>query len=64
MDMEKISMGENEIRFEVDEEAALVRAAREDPEAFALLYHRYVTPVYRYLYQRADSASDAEDLTT
>ena len=62
--MEKISMGENEISFKVDEEATLVQAAREDPEAFARLYHRYVTPVYRYLYQRVDSASDAEDLTT
>jgi RNA polymerase sigma-70 factor (ECF subfamily) len=45
------------------EDAVLVRAARRDPAAFAALYRRYVTPIYRYLYSRVGNAADAEDLT-
>jgi RNA polymerase sigma-70 factor (ECF subfamily) len=44
-------------------DAALVRAARRDPAAFASLYRRYVTPIYRYLYSRVGQATAAEDLT-
>ena len=44
-------------------DALLVKAARRDPAAFAALYRRYVTPIYRYLYSRVGSAADAEDLT-
>lgn len=46
-----------------EEDASLVKAARRDPAAFAALYWRYVTPVYRYLYSRVSHAADAEDLT-
>jgi RNA polymerase sigma-70 factor (ECF subfamily) len=45
------------------DDAVLVRAARHDLVAFAALYRRYVTPIYRYLYSRVDNAADAEDLT-
>ncbi len=44
-------------------EAELVRRAKEDPEAFGLLYERYVTRLYRYFYYRTGNAQDAEDLT-
>lgn len=44
-------------------DALLVKAARHDPVAFAALYRRYVTPIYRYLYSRVGNAADAEDLT-
>jgi RNA polymerase sigma factor (sigma-70 family) len=44
-------------------DALLVKAARRDPVAFAALYRRYVTPIYRYLYSRVGNAADAEDLT-
>jgi RNA polymerase sigma-70 factor (ECF subfamily) len=44
-------------------DAVLVRAAQRDPAAFAALYRRHVTPIYRYLYSRVGSAADAEDLT-
>ncbi len=44
-----------------DEETALVRAALQDPAAFAGLYRRYVRPVYRYFYSRSGAAADAED---
>ena len=46
-----------------NEEAALVEAARSDPAAFTTLYHRYVTPIYRYLYKWVGNAVEAEDLT-
>jgi RNA polymerase sigma factor (sigma-70 family) len=45
------------------DDAVLVRAARHDLVAFAALYRRYVTPIYRYLYSRVGNAADAEDLT-
>jgi RNA polymerase sigma-70 factor (ECF subfamily) len=45
------------------DEAALVEAACEDPQAFAILYRRWISPVYRYLYARSGSATEAEDLT-
>jgi RNA polymerase sigma-70 factor (ECF subfamily) len=45
------------------EDNDLARLAREDHDAFEVLYHRYVTPVYRYCYARTDNVADAEDLT-
>lgn len=47
----------------LDDEAALVAAARADPDAFAELYRRYLPRIYRYLRARAGSDQDAEDLT-
>jgi RNA polymerase sigma-70 factor (ECF subfamily) len=46
------------------QDAALVKASRSDPAAFADLYRRYVTSIYRYLYSRVGEAAAAEDLTT
>lgn len=48
---------------ELDDEAALVEAARHDVDAFAALYRRYVMPIYRYLHSRTGNATDAQDLT-
>jgi RNA polymerase sigma-70 factor, ECF subfamily len=45
------------------EDALLVRAARRDLAAFDVLYRRYVTSIYRYLYSRVGNAADAQDLT-
>jgi len=46
-----------------DDEAALVRAAQDDPTAFGALYHRYRQRVYAYLRARTSDAEDAADLT-
>lgn len=46
-----------------EDDATLVARAREDPEAFGLLYERYVDKIYTYLYYRTGSREDAEDLT-
>jgi len=45
------------------EEIALIDAAKSDPNAFGLLYERYVDRIYNYIYFRTDSVKDAEDLT-
>lgn len=45
------------------EEGALVAAARHSHAAFAPLYRKYATPIYRYFYQGVDNIHDAEDLT-
>jgi RNA polymerase sigma-70 factor (ECF subfamily) len=44
-------------------EEALVRQARSDPEAFGVLYERYVDRIYNYIYYRTGNHHDAEDLT-
>lgn len=46
----------------VDEEA-LVERAKTEPEAFGLLYERYVDKIYNYVYYRTGNHHDAEDLT-
>jgi RNA polymerase sigma-70 factor (ECF subfamily) len=43
-------------------ETALVRAARNDPVAFGILYQRYLPRIYRYLRARSGSDEDAADL--
>jgi RNA polymerase sigma-70 factor (ECF subfamily) len=46
-----------------DHERALVRAAQQDPAAFAPLYHQYRHRIYAYLFTRLGDADDAADLT-
>ena len=46
------------------EDAALVAAAKVNPRDFALLYERYVGPVYRYCYVQLGSRTAAEDVTS
>jgi RNA polymerase sigma-70 factor, ECF subfamily len=45
------------------EETNLVQQAIQNPDAFAVLYHRYLPPLYRYLYRRLSNQRDVEDLT-
>ena len=46
-----------------ESDAALITRAKEDPEAFGLLYERYVSNIYNYIYYRTGNHQDAEDLT-
>jgi RNA polymerase sigma-70 factor, ECF subfamily len=47
----------------VEDEAALVVRAQSEPEAFGILYERYVERVYAYIYHRVGNVQDTEDLT-
>lgn len=50
--------------FETEtDEGDLVEAARKDLREFGVLYKRYVTPVFRYLYSRTGNVHVAEDIT-
>ena len=44
-------------------DSELIARARDDPEAFGILYERYVTRIYNYIYYRVGNHHDAEDLT-
>jgi RNA polymerase sigma-70 factor (ECF subfamily) len=48
---------------ELSDDAALVAQAKDDPEAFGMLYERYVRKIYNYVYYRTGNEHDAEDLT-
>lgn len=48
---------------EAQAEAELIERAKQDPEAFATLYERYVDRIYAYIYYRTGDAREAEDLT-
>ncbi len=47
-----------------EDERALVDRAKRDPEAFGILYQRYLTPIYNYHYRHTGSTLEAEDLTS
>lgn len=46
-----------------ESEEDLVERAKEDPEAFGVLYERYVDQIYQYVFYRTGNRYDAEDLT-
>jgi len=46
------------------DEVSLINLARTDPEAFGVLYERYVERIYNYVYFRVGNPNDAEDLTS
>jgi RNA polymerase sigma-70 factor (ECF subfamily) len=46
------------------EEGLLVEQAKHDPEAFGLLYDRYVGQVFAFAYNRLRDRTSAEDLTS
>lgn len=52
-----------EERDDFSDEIALINNAKTNPEAFGLLYERYVDRIYNYVYYRVGSTGDAEDLT-
>lgn len=48
---------------EITDSEALQKAAVGDEQAFGILYERYVTRIYNYIYYRTGNVHDAEDLT-
>lgn len=46
-----------------ESDSALIASAKENPEAFGLLYERYVERIYGYIYYRTGNHQDTEDLT-
>ncbi len=50
--------------METEKEEALVERAKQDPEAFGVLYTKYVRKIYGYIYRRTSNRHDAEDLTS
>jgi len=46
-----------------DEDDVIGQAIGGDAEAFGVLYERYVTRIYNYVYYRVGNSGDAEDLT-
>ncbi len=46
------------------DETALIQRAKEDPEAFGILYEMHVDRIYNYIFYRTGSVYDAEDLTS
>jgi RNA polymerase sigma-70 factor (ECF subfamily) len=48
----------------IDEDAAAVTASLADSAAFAVLYRKYATDVYRYCYRRLGNREAAEDATS
>jgi RNA polymerase sigma-70 factor (ECF subfamily) len=49
--------------MQAENDSDLIIRVREDPEAFGLLYERYVDRIYNYIYYRTGNHHDAEDLT-
>ncbi len=50
--------------MQTESDSAIIARAREAPEAFGLLYERYVGRIYNYIYYRTGNHHDAEDLTS
>jgi RNA polymerase sigma-70 factor (ECF subfamily) len=44
-------------------EEKLIERAQDDPEAFGVLYEKYVDQIYQYIFYRTGNRCDAEDLT-
>jgi RNA polymerase sigma-70 factor (ECF subfamily) len=47
-----------------EEDGAQVEKARQDPQAFGVLYDRHVQSIYRYLVSRLHNVEEAKDLTS
>jgi RNA polymerase sigma-70 factor (ECF subfamily) len=47
-----------------EDEDGLVRAARDDPSAFACLYDRHMQALFKYLLSKTGDVAEAEDLAS
>ena len=48
---------------EISDDDALERAIQGDSDSFSILYERYVSRIYNYIFYRTGNPYDAEDLT-
>lgn len=48
----------------LSDDEAIQRAREGDTEAFSVLYERFVTRIYNYIYYRTGNPHEAEDLTS
>ncbi len=55
-------MDDHEVGVELSD-AEVIEQAKGDPEAFGVLYERFVERIYNYVYYRVGNHYDAEDLT-
>jgi RNA polymerase sigma-70 factor, ECF subfamily len=46
------------------EDTELVLLAKDNQQAFGILYERYIQKIYKYIYYRTGNHQDAEDLTS
>lgn len=49
---------------ELTDSEAIMLAGQGDSQAFSVLYERYVTRIYNYIYYRTGNPHEAEDLTS
>lgn len=59
----KTHVNDREATEPADPEIAWIEAAKSDPRAFAPLYDRYATPIYRFCYRKVGDPDVANDLT-
>ena len=50
-------------QHEALDDRELIELAKEDRQAFGVLYERYLPKIYSYVYHRTGNSHDAEDLT-
>lgn len=62
-DAPQVPPAEVKIVVETNDDAVLESAIGGDSAAFGLLYERYVTRIYNYIYYRVGNVNEAEDLT-
>lgn len=48
----------------LQERLLLLKIQKKDPDAFAVVYDRYVHSIYRFIYFKVSRRQDAEDLTS
>lgn len=58
-----LNLGSGGRALNPESDAALVKRAKTNSEAFGELYERYVKKIYNYIYYRTGNTHDAEDLT-
>ena len=49
---------------DIPDDEILEKAIQGDHDAFTMLYERYITRIYNYIFYRTGSYADAEDLTS